>query len=258
MGGNITQLNDSLRPADILQQQTSINEWDGFFPVVLGRYASTSTNFNYYLPGNPLAVGTPALRHYAYNEFELYAQDTWRIRQDLTLSPVCVGSITPCRTKQDGFESVPNIDEQTLFSARLAAANAGIQRQQRRSAHHLRPGRTEEQRFPDTTSRTTKTFAPKLGLAYAPSFSSGWRGKLFGDRKTVIRAGAGIVYDRVLNTLEFELDQENFLFSNNVPQTYGTPGRSEHFARHGPALHRAHHAAARHGQPDSAPVHAER
>jgi hypothetical protein len=35
------------------------------------------------------------------------------------------------------------------------------------------------------------------------------------------------VYDRILNTLEFELDEENFLFSSQVVQTFGTSGNPE-------------------------------
>jgi hypothetical protein len=38
MGGNINQLDPTLRPADINPAQSAINEYDGFFPVVLGRF----------------------------------------------------------------------------------------------------------------------------------------------------------------------------------------------------------------------------
>ena len=37
-------------------------------------------------------------------------------------------------------------------------------------------------------------FAPRLGVAYLPHARSGWLGTLLGDGKTVLRAGAGIVY----------------------------------------------------------------
>ena len=125
IGGNINQLNPSLRPADINPAQSAINEYDGLFPVVLGRYASTSTNFNYDVPGNPLPLGSAAIRHIAYDEFEFYAQDTFystglndHLRFALTL---------PRRSLQsNGFESILNVDKQTLLNARQMAAAQGL------------------------------------------------------------------------------------------------------------------------------------
>jgi hypothetical protein len=38
-------------------------------------------------------------------------------------------------------------------------------------------------------------FAPSFGLAWSPSFSSGWLARVFGDRKTVWRGGYQISYD---------------------------------------------------------------
>ena len=53
-----------------------------------------------------------------------------------------------------------------------------------------------------------KNFAPRLAVAYSPSASSGLLGALFGGPgKTSIRAGAGIVYDRVGPSLLATFDQ---------------------------------------------------
>jgi hypothetical protein len=56
--------------------------------------------------------------------------------------------------------------------------------------------------YPGDTGVTRSTyhpdwhdFSPRLSLAYNPSFSSGLLGKVFGDRKTVIRAGWGLFFD---------------------------------------------------------------
>ena len=50
--------------------------------------------------------------------------------------------------------------------------------------------------IPDTLAPTKHTnFAPRIGLAYSPSFSEGIGHKLFGNAvKTVIRAGYGMYY----------------------------------------------------------------
>src|SRR5262249_12738256 len=44
-------------------------------------------------------------------------------------------------------------------------------------------------------------WAPRVSAAWNPSFHQGFMNRLFGDRKTVIRGGYGIAYDRV-NTVQ--------------------------------------------------------
>jgi hypothetical protein len=223
MGGLINQLSPNLRPADINQDQVAINEYDGFFPLLLGRFASSSTNFNYSVAGNPLAVGTPANRNYAYNEFEPYAQDTFKLRKDLTVTYGLRWQYHAVPYEENGFESIANIDEPALFAARYAAAEAGTEGNTAAPlVSYILAG--PKNNGPGYYKPDYKDFAPKLGIAYSPSFTSGLLGSIFGDHKTVVRAGGGIVYDRVLNTLEFELDEENFLFSNNVPEEFGVGG----------------------------------
>src|SRR5207302_9699596 len=44
-------------------------------------------------------------------------------------------------------------------------------------------------------------WAPRVSAAWNPSLRSGFLGRMLGDRKTVIRGGYGIAYDRV-NTVQ--------------------------------------------------------
>jgi len=49
---------------------------------------------------------------------------------------------------------------------------------------------------PNRVNVDYNNLGPAFGLAWSPAFTSGWLGKLFGDRKTVWRGGFQISYDR--------------------------------------------------------------
>ena len=54
---------------------------------------------------------------------------------------------------------------------------------------------------PNEVARDTNNFAPSVGFAYSPSFTDGIRGFVFGEKKTVIRAGYNIGYDSFFNNI---------------------------------------------------------
>ena len=64
-------------------------------------------------------------------------------------------------------------------------------------------------------------FGPRLGFAWNPSFSGGILGKVFGDRKTVIRGGASMVYDRVGGAVTFIQDQVSYIFDGSKTTSFG-------------------------------------
>ena len=54
---------------------------------------------------------------------------------------------------------------------------------------------------PNQVTPDRNNFAPTVGVAYSPSFTEGWLGSFFGDRKSVIRAGYQIGYDSFFNNI---------------------------------------------------------
>ncbi len=54
---------------------------------------------------------------------------------------------------------------------------------------------------PDKVSGDKNNFAPSIGIAYAPSFTGGIAGWLFGEHKAVIRTGYQIGYDSFFNNI---------------------------------------------------------
>ncbi len=214
LGGLIDELGPSLRPADLENSVTAREQWDEMFTLLLGRFSSISTNFNYDVDGNAFAPGTGKSRNFAYNEFEFYVQDTWRLHPTLTMNLGVRWSYYEPPYEVDGFQACNDTDFQNFFDARLTNAAAGVGGTG--SVPLLRYdlcGKGNARRSiyePDLDN-----WGPRAALAWNPSFRGGALGALFGDRKTVIRAGGSILYDRVAGALTFIQDQVSYLFDNN-------------------------------------------
>ena len=54
---------------------------------------------------------------------------------------------------------------------------------------------------PNQVAPDNNNFAPTVGIAYSPSFTDGFLGRLFGEKKSVIRAGYQIGYDSFFNNI---------------------------------------------------------
>jgi hypothetical protein len=54
---------------------------------------------------------------------------------------------------------------------------------------------------PNKAADDNNNFAPTIGVAFSPSFQSGFLGAIFGDRKSVIRGGYQIGYDSFFNNI---------------------------------------------------------
>jgi hypothetical protein len=222
----ITSLDSSLRPNDISSDPGLQNLWDQAYTTLLGRYASTTAQYNYDVNGNSLAQYTPAIRDFHYNEFEFFAQDSWKARSDLTITYGLRWNYHSVPFESNGFESVANVFEQQLFSARQQAAASGI------NGFNASPFITYQlggptNHGPNYYHPDWHDFAPRIGIAYSPSFTDGFLGHLLGDRKTSIRAGAGMFYDRVLSTLSFEIDEASQLFAASYTNQYGVANDPE-------------------------------
>jgi Carboxypeptidase regulatory-like domain/TonB dependent receptor len=225
LSGSINQtLDPSVRPADInTADPSAISNWDQAFPFLLGSYAGVSSNFNYDKSGTAFPNGTGKNRDYNYNEYELFAQDSWKIRSDLTLTLGLRWDYHSVPYEINGFQSVPNVNENVYFATRVAAAASGTSGNDAVPLVSYNLGGEANHGAPGYYNPDHKNFGPRIGIAYNPSFREGLLASLFGDRKSTIRAGAAILYDRIAGGASFGLDQNTFLFDSSANNALGIP-----------------------------------
>jgi len=131
----------------------------------------------------------------------LFAQDSWKIKPNVTLNyglrweldTPLADALHHVQTFRPGQNStvypcVLTPDEQVNFGA-STCADAGVQ-----PTGLVVPG--DKGIAAGLTQTYYKAFAPRIGLAYSPNFSSGPLNKLFGSNgKTSIRTGWGMFYN---------------------------------------------------------------
>jgi hypothetical protein len=121
--------------------------------------------------------------------FGAYGQDSWRVTPQLTLNyGLRYEIMTPWRDTQNKLETVVAGEQSKAFpGAPLGMVVPGD------------PG------IPPTLSPIKHdNFAPRLGIAYAPAFNSGFLHTLFGGAgKSSIRAGYGLFYSAIQDATGF-------------------------------------------------------
>lgn len=223
LGGLLGALQPSLRPGTIASNTntTITGNYDAAFTFLLGRYSTVGTNFNYDPAGNAFAPGTGKQRDYRYDELELYVQDNWRVRNNLTLNFGVRWHFYPAPYERNGFQAAQDVDFQ-LWDLRQRNAALGI------SGATAEPflrydliGKGNDAR--SLYESDLNNFAPRFGFAYTPNFTGGFLGALFGENKTVIRGGGSVVYDRPGGGITFIQDQVSYLFDNSATTTFAAP-----------------------------------
>ncbi|MGC1106602.1 MAG: carboxypeptidase regulatory-like domain-containing protein [Candidatus Acidiferrales bacterium] len=186
-----------------------VNGYD--FPLIglLGMVTEVDAQYNVHVNsqgvGTPLAQGTAVPRHFALHESELYAQDSYKVKPNLTFNYGLryEGITAPWET--DGQEVAPTFDLGQWFAERGAGMMDGIPANQFPNVTFDLAGRSNNR--PDWW-QTGLDFAPRLSLAWSPEPSADWLKKLVGDGdKTVIRAGFGKYYDHFGQSMILTFDQ---------------------------------------------------
>ncbi len=168
-----------------------------------------SDNFAGYLLGIPdnYVQGSAQRENVRTTGLYLFAQDSWKINPSLTLNygirwelntpltdvlrhvqtfrPGQNSTVYPCQLSQTSIDN---------FTNNYGVTNPDCNNTGTQPTGLVVPG---DPGVPAGMTQTYhKAFAPRIGIAYSPSFTSGALGKLFGaNGKTSIRAGWGMFYN---------------------------------------------------------------
>ncbi len=178
------------------------------YPIMamMGIVSQINSTFNYDKQGNPLAQGAPVQRRYGADEYEAYAQDSFRVRPNLTITYGLRYSLFSPPWETSGTQVAPSPGLGGFFANRAKEMLNGMGSENDPTVSFALAGAANgKSGFYDWDYHN---FGPRLAFAYSPRPDGGWLKKILGDGdKTVIRGGAGIVYDRIGGGLLSTFDQ---------------------------------------------------
>jgi hypothetical protein len=202
---------DCLLPTDVLR-------WQRLYAATLG--IVDNVNVLGVRDGNlnPQPFGTPLIANTTQRAYDMYFQDSWRIKPTLTLTyGLGYGWQTPPSELhgQQTFE----IDAD---NGQILTAAGYIQAKDQAAAAGQIYNPTIGYLPIKSSGRSAiwntdyGDVSPRLAIAWNPSYTDGMRGKLFGQGKTVVRAGFGIYYDRINNVQSVEIPQLGVGFAETL------------------------------------------
>ncbi|MCM3905356.1 MAG: TonB-dependent receptor, partial [Pyrinomonadaceae bacterium] len=188
--------------------------------AVIGRYSQFSANFIFNKDGSLTPAGSPSARTFATEEYDLYAQDSWKIRPNLTLTYGLRYGISKPVYEKFGFEVKPSISLGEYFERRIAGMNAGKPYNELVSLDLSGPanGKSGAYQF------DKNNFQPRAAVAWSPDFKKGFWHRLFGDQgKSVFRGGFAMFNDYYGQQLAVNFDLNNTVgFSSSTVTSANT------------------------------------
>jgi hypothetical protein len=178
------------------------NEYNAALMNIVGTITEGDAVYNYNKDGSTLAIGAPLKRDYHWNEYEIYAQDTWKVLSNLTITYGVRYSYLQAPAETSGTQvgtcqfvgSVcgPYSLTQYYNGSAAQALIGGAANAVGEVAFNLN-GRYNH--APDFWTPDKKDFGPRLAIAFSPNPTEGFWKTLFGNQKSSIRAGYSLVYD---------------------------------------------------------------
>jgi hypothetical protein len=136
----------------------------------------------------------------------MYAQDSWKVKPNLTVTLGLRYSLFSPPWETNGLQVGTTFNLGNWFNERGVGMEQGIPSNAAPLITYNWAGPANGK--PGYYNWDTHDFGPRVAFAWSPDFSDGWLGKVFGGpSKSSIRGGFGIVYDRAGESLVNTFDQ---------------------------------------------------
>ena len=181
-------------------QAADVARYNQLYASLLGQVESIGylATRNGQLQPNP--AGTPLQTDVSMNAWQLYASDSWRFTPSLTMTYGLTYQLSQPPTEREGRQMVAvyaadgrPVDPREYLRLKLEAAHAG-------GVHNPPLAWAPVSQLDQPVFRLDKNnFSPRVALAWNPEGGEGAFGRLVGDRRTVLRGGYSLLYDRINN-----------------------------------------------------------
>ncbi|MGH9392962.1 MAG: hypothetical protein ACRD1E_02245, partial [Terriglobales bacterium] len=211
--------------------KSSTSTWDSLYSTMLGLVDNVNIEAARDSNLKPLPFGTTLQANSNWQEYNFYGSDSWRATPSLTLTyGISYGWQTPPieRNQQQVLLEAAGtgqvLDAAGYMNAKAAAAEQG--QFYNPTLAYVPVQFTGRKVFGTDWGNV----APRLAGAWNPSITQGLFGKLFGDRKAVLRGGIGMVYDRSNMVQNVEIPMLGVGFAQTLTvakplcDASGTPG----------------------------------
>lgn len=176
--------------------------------ALMGRLSQYTANFNFNLDGTLIPPGAGIPREFATEEYDVYAQDHWKLKQTLTLTLGLRYGLSRPVYERNGFQTTPNVALSEYLDRRIEAAARGVNFTDPITVNLAGPFHGKPGFYPWDKNN----FQPRASLAWSPNFRSGLLGKLFGaDSTSVLRGGFAITNDYFGQALAVNFNANNTL-----------------------------------------------
>ncbi len=102
------------------------NNYDYPLIALIGMVSNVTGNYNFTKAGTTLPEGEAVTRHFAANAYEMYVQDSWKVKPNLTLTYGLRYSLFSPPWETNGEQVTPNVNLGDWFSLRAANQLQGI------------------------------------------------------------------------------------------------------------------------------------
>ena len=191
-----TYLQGIYGPSAALASPTNVTNAFGALFGLLNQYGAT---YNYGIDGNAIPFGTSITRNYISKSPEFYVQDSFKMYPNLTITAGLRYSIFGVPYEGNGVEVVPVTSLSQYFADRNGGQALGIPNSLLPTSMITYKVGGPVNNGPGYYPTDFKDFGPRLGIAYSPTSGSILE-KVLG-KGSVLRAGAGIVYDNYGNAM---------------------------------------------------------